>query len=284
MTRYIRQLAGLGIALMLMLALAPWASAQMTPSVSVSDQPIVKGTVVVEKVVSNGPGWIVIHAQKDGKPGPILGYSPVADGENANVAVEIDATKATSTLYAMLHTDAGQMGTFEFPNGPDVPVKVNDQVVTPPFQVTFGVGVADQPITGGKVTVAKVFSQGPGWIVIHAQKDGKPGPILGYSPVADGENTNVVVEIDATKATPTLYAMLHTDAGQMGTFEFPNGPDVPMKAGDQVITPPFQVTGGLPTMLPTAGGGAPFWPFLLVVVGGLALVSGLGLTLARRTR
>jgi len=151
-------------------------------------------------------------------------------------------------------------------------------------QMTPSVSVSDQPIVKGTVVVEKVVSNGPGWIVIHAQKDGKPGPILGYSPVADGENTNVVVEIDATKATPTLYAMLHTDAGQMGTFEFPNGPDVPMKAGDQVITPPFQVTGGLPTMLPTAGGGAPFWPFLLVVVGGLALVSGLGLTLARRTR
>ncbi|RME87448.1 MAG: hypothetical protein D6770_09365, partial [Anaerolineae bacterium] len=59
----------------------------MTPSVTVMDQDIVNGTVTVAEVVSNGPGWIVIHAQADGKPGPILGYAPVADGVNKNVVV-----------------------------------------------------------------------------------------------------------------------------------------------------------------------------------------------------
>ncbi|RME88605.1 MAG: hypothetical protein D6770_06610, partial [Anaerolineae bacterium] len=107
----------------------------MTPSVTVMDQDIVNGTVTVAEVVSNGPGWIVIHAQADGKPGPILGYAPVADGVNKNVVVEIDAANATETLYAMLHTDAGEAGKFEFPDGPDVPVKVDDKIVTPPFKV-----------------------------------------------------------------------------------------------------------------------------------------------------
>jgi hypothetical protein len=51
------------------------------------------------------------------------------------------------------------------------------------FKVTVGVGVADQPVLNRTVSVAKVFSAGPGWIVIHAQMDGKPGPILGQSPV-----------------------------------------------------------------------------------------------------
>jgi plastocyanin len=235
---------------------APVAETAITPSVAVADQEIVDGRVVVAEAVSDGPGWLVIHAQADGKPGPILGYSPIADGANAEVLVEIDAANATETLYAMLHTDAGEVGTWEFPEGSDAPVKVGEQVVTPSFAITGGlpvaedpivpsVTVADQEIADGKVTIAEVVSNGPGWLVIHAQADGKPGPILGYSPVADGANADVLVEIDAANATETLYAMLHTDAGEVGTWEFPEGPDAPVMAGEQVVTPAFAITGGL---------------------------------------
>lgn len=153
-------------------------------------------------------------------------------------------------------------------------------------QMTPAVTVADQAIANGKVTIESVVSDGPGWLVIHAQKDGKPGPILGYSPVASGENDNVVVEIDATAATGTLYAMLHTDAGTVGEWEFPNGPDAPVKAGEQVITPPFNVTGGLaPAGLPVTGGQVfPWTGILLVMAGGLALAAGVGVFVVRRPR
>jgi plastocyanin len=237
----------------------PLAEVMITPSVAVADQDVVDGTVTIAEVVSDGPGWLVIHAQADGGPGPILGYSPVADGTNADVMVEIDASNATGTLYAMLHTDAGQEGTWEFPSGPDSPVVVGDQVVTPAFNITGGlaapetaivpsVAVSDQEIVDGAVTIAEVVSDGLGWLVIHAQADGGPGLILGYSPVADGNNADVMVEIDASNATGTLYAMLHTDAGQEGTWEFPGGPDTPVTVGDQVVTPAFTITGGLPAM------------------------------------
>jgi plastocyanin len=36
----------------------------------------------------------------------------------------------------MLHTDAGELGTWEFPDGPDAPVMVGEQVVTPAFKVS----------------------------------------------------------------------------------------------------------------------------------------------------
>jgi predicted lipoprotein with Yx(FWY)xxD motif len=105
------------------------------PSVIVSDQSIESGNVTIDEVTSDGAGWLVIHAQADGKPGPILGYSPVSDGMNRNVVVEIDATNATETLYAMLHTDAGEVGQWEFPGGPDAPVMVGENIVTPPFKI-----------------------------------------------------------------------------------------------------------------------------------------------------
>jgi plastocyanin len=113
------------------------AKAAAMPSVSVADQPIKDDTVTVAKVVSNGPGWIVIHADKNGAPGPVLGYAPVKDGENGDVAVKLAAEGRTETLYAMLHTDAGTVGTYEFP-GADGPVAMDGQVIALAFKVTGG--------------------------------------------------------------------------------------------------------------------------------------------------
>jgi plastocyanin len=118
--------------------------AVLIPSVTVADQPIVDGKVIVARVVSAGPGWLVIHAQSDGQPGPVLGYSPVKEGDNLDLVVLIDATKASETLYAMLHSDAGQVGTYEFP-GSDGPVLVDGQVVAPTFAVTGGLASAQTP-------------------------------------------------------------------------------------------------------------------------------------------
>ena len=119
-------------------------SAAIIPSVTVVDQEIVDSKVTIARVVSAGPGWLVIHAQKDSAPGLVLGYSAVKEGDNADVAVQIDATKATTTLYAMLHTDAGTIGTYEFP-GSDGPVTVDGKVVTPAFAVTSSLAAAPTP-------------------------------------------------------------------------------------------------------------------------------------------
>jgi len=123
-------------------------AAAAMPSVSVADQPIKDDMVTVAQVVSNGPGWIVIHADKNGAPGPVLGYSAVKDGENADVAVKLAAEGRTETLYAMLHTDAGTVGTYEFP-GADVPVAMNGAAITPAFKVAGG---ASQGAAPGQAT------------------------------------------------------------------------------------------------------------------------------------
>ncbi len=116
-------------------------TAAIIPSVTVADQAIVEDSVTIAQVVSDGPGWLVVHTDASGKPGPVLGYSPVSDGENTNVVVLIDSSDATQTLYAMLHSDAGTVGTYEFP-GPDGPVLVGEQMVSPAFQITGGLAAA----------------------------------------------------------------------------------------------------------------------------------------------
>lgn len=114
------------------LGLAAQSSA-ITPSVVVQDQSIDDSRVIILKVVSPGPGWLVVHADAGGKPGPVLGYAAVREGENLNVVVAIDAKKATPSLFAMLHSDAGMVGTYEFP-GPDVPTMSMGAMVSPAFK------------------------------------------------------------------------------------------------------------------------------------------------------
>lgn len=117
------------------------------PSVSVRDQSVAGGTVTVARVVSEGPGWLMIHAQANGGPGPILGNARVGDGTSRNVEVEIDLARATPVLYAMLHADAGQVGVLEFP-GPDVPVAVEGEVVTPAFEARVAAAPASGRMSG----------------------------------------------------------------------------------------------------------------------------------------
>jgi heme/copper-type cytochrome/quinol oxidase subunit 2 len=122
----------------LLLAAGLWTAAAQetsTPAVSVSDQAVVGARVTIAEVVSRGPGWLVIHLDAGGMPGAVIGYAAVKDGVNRDVVVAVDAQRLTSGLFAMLHTDAGVVGSYEFP-GPDVPVMAAGGMVNVPFQVT----------------------------------------------------------------------------------------------------------------------------------------------------
>lgn len=217
-----------------------------TLQVVANDQTYDGTNVVVAKVISQGPGWMAIHAQQAGHIGPVIGYTHLNDGENDDVIVKIDPKQATPVLYAMLHIDAGKIGVYEFP-GPDVPAMQNGAMVSPAFKATVGstgptpsVTIRDQSVASGKVFVDDVVSKGPGWIAIHIQnKDGTPGDEIGYAAVKDGDNKGIFVTIDASKATPVLIAMLHIDAGEIGMYEYP-GPDGPVLVNGQMVGPTFK--------------------------------------------
>jgi hypothetical protein len=231
------RLSGLAILLVLVGCSRP------TPSVTVFDQEVKDDSVTIAKIVSDGPGWIAIHKESGGAPGPVIGYAAVKNGGNDNVLVKIDAYSGTPTLFAMLHRDVGAVGTYEFP-GVDAPALVKGATLSPSFQVTGldpRVNVMDQRIKDGTVTIDEVLSNGPGWLVIHSDAKGGPGSVIGHAAAPDGLSRNVVVKIDAKKATPTLFAMLHTDAGRVGTYEFP-GPDLPVTVDDKMVDPPFRAS------------------------------------------
>lgn len=216
--------------------------AQETPAVTVNDQ-FTTGVVTIESVTSDGDGWLVVHADNgEGVPGAVIGFAPVADGVNNNVLVQLDTVNVTSTLFAMLHTDTGETGVYEFGTveGADGPVVVDDVVVSPAFEVAM-IEAGDQLPIDNTVTVPLLTIAQDGWLVVHADNgEGAPGPVLGQTAVLAGTSANVVVALD-DEITSTVFPMLHVDTGEAGVYEFGTveGADSPVSYNETVAVTSF---------------------------------------------
>lgn len=117
----------------------PTMGGNVTPSINVTNQTIqgnaTIANVTIDKVVSDGPGWIVVHNSLFGALGGAVGFAPVQSGTNSNVTVVIDTLAATDQLKAELHKDLGQPGVFEYP-AVDVPQMIDGKPVSANFSVT----------------------------------------------------------------------------------------------------------------------------------------------------
>lgn len=294
------------------------AGSVVTPAIVVENQVVKEGKVIINEVDTNEPGWIAIHIQgPDGQLGKDIGYSAVKPGKNSNIVVTVDPSFVTPVMYAMLHTDAGEVGIYEFP-GPDEPQTINEVMIAPAFstdgqalanpagtETPAAVGAVTTPVTptstqsatqppsasyqttptaagmvmatpetgatptvvvgnqaleNGKVKIDQVVSGGPGWVVIYTTSSANlPDQPIGRAAVQEGDNKNVLVEVDPALAKGTLFAQLHLDAGETGTFEFP-GPDAPLMIGVQMIAGFFDISSeqaNNPTQAPAQGGGVP---------------------------
>lgn len=230
------------LALVLPLSAISAQDMMMTASVSVHDQLVTNNHVILDSVYSPGPGFVVIHIDNGGSPGPVAGFAPVAAGMNGQVHIEIDPMLATPTLFAMLHEDTGVVGEYEFGTveGADLPVRVGEQVVTPAFNIQL-VHMHDQFVDGDSVSAAHVVTDAAGWLVIHSAAEGRPGPVLGFTALQAGANMNVSVELAAEGRTSQLFPMLHVDTGVAGEYEFGTveGADGPVMIGGGVATFPI---------------------------------------------
>lgn len=112
---------------------------EVTGSLEASDQDSDGTTLTVDTVSIDGsPGWVSVHADLDGAPGPIIGNAEIPEGESTDVEVTFDEPQESGTYWPMLHVDAGEVGTYEFPDGPDVPVTADGEVVVVPIELTVG--------------------------------------------------------------------------------------------------------------------------------------------------
>jgi hypothetical protein len=225
-------------------ATIPPTPTPIRPAITVEDQTIDEnGRLLIAEVTVPEAAWIVIHAERDGQVGEVLGYTAVAVGRNTAVEVVIDPLAATEDLTAIIHEDAGVAGEFEFPGTDEPLLNETGTAVSQSFAIERDMplpavnATAQAVAEDGLVRLDSVYSPGPGWVVIHAEEDGGIGPILGHTFVVAGESTNVVVHIPWRQGTPMLYAMLHEDNGRANRFDFPDD-DLPvLVAGEPVVTP-----------------------------------------------
>jgi LPXTG-motif cell wall-anchored protein len=157
MTQRLRRLGMAGlVGLMALLAFAPAAGAaplrQAVDTLNAADQAISGGMVTVAEVNASQDGWIAVHIDEGGKPGPVIGHVAAPKGKSTNLAVKLEQdVKVGSKLWPMLHIDAGTIGTYEFP-GPDAPVVVNNNIVMKQITITAAATApaAALPNTGGE--------------------------------------------------------------------------------------------------------------------------------------
>lgn len=129
--------------------------AAIEPSITVGDQTSDGATITVTQVTAAEPGWLVIHANVDGKPGPVLGQVSVPAGTTDTVVVSLSSPLgATEPVWAMLHVDAGAVGAYEFP-GADGPVMVNDAIVMASLMATVSGTPADRATNAAAEPIVK---------------------------------------------------------------------------------------------------------------------------------
>ncbi len=213
------------------------------PIVNAADQVLTdEGNLQIASVVTPEDSWVVLYAMNDGELGELLGFIDVATGLNQNLELTIDPQLATPTLVAMLHSDAGESGQFEYPDGPDVPLEWESAQIATTFALDFqlsepAVAVEAQAVLeDGIIQVAEVLLPQDGWLAIHAQENGRMGELLGVIPLTVGRHENVAVTIPWRQGTPTLYAALYADAGEPLHFDY-LAEDEPLVAeGEPVVT------------------------------------------------
>ena len=230
------------------------------PSVEVNTQGTSNGNKVsISSVESPENGWIVIHRSNAEGNGPqvpeIIGKAMVESGSNSNVTIQLDEGVANDeTLWAMLHEDTGDIGTYEFDgeNGLDLPVTFDGNVIMSSFMITQtdpAIMASDQ-VNQGNIFTVSVDAAEDGWIVIHGPNASNDGPripeIIGKSPVSAGMNQDVEIilnEGESVSAGDNLFPMLHYDTGETGAYEFDgeNGLDLPVIFNGNIVLESFTV-------------------------------------------
>jgi len=223
-------------------------------SISVSDQIVLNGMVMIDSVTATVPGFVSIFATDvNGANAHLVGIAPVEAGTTEDVPVMIDGATATPFLTAQLHTDDNQPGVFEFGTvlGADMPLTGADAAfpAASAFKIA-GIFSYDQQPMDNTVVIASVISEIGGWLVVHAEENGQPGMVLGQTPLIPGTNLAVRVTLAANGQTPVVWPMIHADDTTLGTFEFGSvdGADLPLFLGKVTATRPMALTE-TPTVL-----------------------------------
>ncbi len=106
---------------------------------------------------------------------------------------------------------------------------------------------ANQSGDGKSVTVASVTLNAGGkggWVALHTDVSGKPGPVKYFVAVPAGASSKVVIPTPEGIPTGDYWPMLHVDDHAVGTYEFPKvaGADLPAMSNGMVVMKKITVT------------------------------------------
>ena len=195
------------------------------------------GFLRVDRVQSDGPGWLAIY---NGKSEQLLGYTSVKHGTSVDVHVPLRWQLATTDIQVRLLQDLGVVTEFEAEADlaaefQGEAVVLNLEVGLPPEIVVF-----DQPMPDF-IVVNRVTTPVDGYLVAFGDgnEDGTPETILGSVEVKAGATEYVEIDINNGAATPQVLLSLFSDSNGTGEFDFPD--DEPVRIGldgpRQVIVP-----------------------------------------------
>ena len=217
------------------------------PDIFVLDQPIIEGEVVIERVISYSPNWLVIYNQtEEGTLGNVIGWTELEQGVNSGVSLTVTQSAVTPVLYAMIHQDLDEPGQFDFP-GDDLAITYEGSIYPFPFRTDTGstLIVHDQKLSASAaVTISIATVEANSWITILADEEGQPGDVVGREWIPAGINRNIVVSLDEDLITPVLYALLVRDAGFSRVFEYDDGVDFPYQLNGSPARAPFRLIDG----------------------------------------
>jgi plastocyanin len=142
---------------------------------------------------------------------------------------------------------------------------------TPAGETTGGPAISpativadEQESDGSSIVVAQVDLPAAGFIAVHADGGGSPGPVIGVSELLPaGTTDDVPVSLDEPlTADATLYPMVHIDTNDNGVYEFGtvdgvDGPGLTAEGDVAVVPADIAVAGGDTAEQPTADGGDP---------------------------
>jgi hypothetical protein len=215
-------------------------------SVMAQDQGTSNGNMVtIAEAEVDAQSWVVIHrSTEDGGPvvPDIIGKAALEEGTNTDVAIQLEEGVADGEqLHAMLHEDTGEEGEYEFTgsDSPDQPITEDEEVVMDPFSISQtdpAVTANDQvnKSNEGGTFAVNVDAAEDGWVVLHRSNSAGDGPqvpaIIGKANIYTGTNGDVSVVLNDAEEISSgekLWAMLHIDSNNNGSYDFDAGDSAP---------------------------------------------------------
>jgi hypothetical protein len=262
-----------------LLALVAWSASteptfgvfvrENAASISVPDQRNVVHDVMVDRVVSPVPGWLLVQADRNqGVPDGVIGSRWIPAGESKKVSIAVGPTPLPRRIYVTLLADLGKPHVLEYATSShsatatggigsifetkgvagasamkDKPIIAGGSPVVAHVDMvplSFAVGPSQAYISestrtldASSVVIPSIVAPAQSWVSLSLETaSGQMGGVLGTKLVAPGEHKNVVVPLNVRLGPSPVIATLHVDLGTLGRFDFS-----PLDLGDSLDQP-----------------------------------------------